>query len=1518
MRSRRRAGGGEEADGRVPQSARRSLCSPSRPSPLPASPFPALAKKDAIFCPSVAVGDVAMTARLSPVAPTAHSFASSRSSSAFRCATSPGLGPASPASSPSLSSLPSSSSVSFVSPSSSAATPPLGALPGAETGVSRIASGPAEGDGGVGFSTREKMDGGRERGALEVGERPKLPPLHLLVAPNNSVSGQAAAGARGAEAQSSSRGTRLRTHRSFALFLIVLLSIVLFISFVITPFSSFLIDLSLQRQTPLSSFFPRFPRGQGPPEGSPASLAPSLSSLERRGTASSSRASGGERDGEPRGSVVARLPLSPPKSPAQLRLEQARARGHSAAAAFPDEIASEDRSKALPPGNASLSSAVFSHFGSLSIFPSLSPPRASENAADQKRPLKPSEGVGTRDYGGSTAPVPSPPTAVGGGAGVGASNLDAASRPLLTPFRPVGWGAERKGTAGAPSLQGREAGAPSASRDARGPEGDTFARGSSPAGLSPSTGGAPRKWTVGQQDGWRGELAEFADYNGDSHADMIFISRSSSDNRRNPSLPALSSLSPSPLSASSGSRSTPRSTAFASVYTWDAGAGVFAFFTKAEVPESTESLIALDWNEDGRADLLAVCTVEPRAVAEARLEAKRLFQRLQEEEESTGDETGEGRARQGEKKREEKGKVVKNGEANTGEGERKNIDAGASSGPSFFRSWFESPTDERGERREDSGEEGEGKNYYLVAYVQRSDGKLEKAWDSITGVDRLLERLERQWTARRRMARAIEDRERRRREARSQRGTQTRMQRLTVSVDLSAPQTPGEDEKRGEQAEAAGATPALPRRRLAEKEWEGMTTALPGRNGNQTTDLRKSASLTRSHAPSSHPPRRSTDRNTSPDLPSVSSVSEAMNTAVERTGDMEEAERKEDKGEKEKEKSSENAGEPKGGRGNDEPLASSSGVQDDERERKDGENFASGTVNAAGGEEEDEEEDTSYDDSLSFFEDGIVIQGVRAWSRFERRPEALSVSLSEERRAYLENLALLPLLRFSSIHPLVADVTMDGRPDLIAQTPLLQSPSPFSSSPPRSYSSSSPSTRVRRFVWIACSREEEATARASSRKVSGSPRRLPASEETEMREVKSGKAAKEENEETGPESREARERGALEAGSEARREREGTDRGYRRYPSNEDDEINRGESRRQQAEQVPFQPMLWQRLDKWIANAGEAEEKNLVGKIVSPHSSAFLDLDGDCRPDLVFQVEFSSPPPPASSFLSPASAAASSSASASSSSRYLEVWVSRFDAQEGRARYTLGHDTAFVPLPRNVRQISFADFNADGTLDLVMPTCVTSEECNECCVEADRIVFAPNRQPGLCPSLWSFSNPNRAPCKAAYNLCSLSDFFSIPPLNEAAGDFTVVNIDSDPHVHFYGDQDHPPTLRVGDWNGDGYPDLAFVAVRNGGYRTARLYYNVPAEGKSDSSLRTFELAHDITPDEGGDGVSLLFDQMAFFDLFEDGSLDVFCMGQPQPPSASSSPFTSSRAFLRTLDSDSRFLKVTALSGMFLF
>jgi integrin alpha FG-GAP repeat containing protein 1 len=118
-----------------------------------------------------------------------------------------------------------------------------------------------------------------------------------------------------------------------------------------------------------------------------------------------------------------------------------------------------------------------------------------------------------------------------------------------------------------------------------------------------------------------------------------------------------------------------------------------------------------------------------------------------------------------------------------------------------------------------------------------------------------------------------------------------------------------------------------------------------------------------------------------------------------------------------------------------------------------------------------------------------------------------------------------------------------------------------------------------------------------------------------------------------------------------------------------------------------------------------------VCEISHPHSNAFLDLDGDCLADLFLLCNHNG-------------------------KKSFQIWVNQ--KSEG---FRL-HST--VDLPQGVGQISFADMDADGAVDMVYPTCVD----NKCTIH---VVY--NKQMGLCGN-------SVQPCREPHELCTSDPQFS--------------------------------------------------------------------------------------------------------------------------------------------------------------
>lgn len=120
----------------------------------------------------------------------------------------------------------------------------------------------------------------------------------------------------------------------------------------------------------------------------------------------------------------------------------------------------------------------------------------------------------------------------------------------------------------------------------------------------------------------------------------------------------------------------------------------------------------------------------------------------------------------------------------------------------------------------------------------------------------------------------------------------------------------------------------------------------------------------------------------------------------------------------------------------------------------------------------------------------------------------------------------------------------------------------------------------------------------------------------------------------------------------------------------------------------------------------------------------------------------------------------------------------------------------------------------------------------------------------------------------------------------------------------------PITLRLGDYNMDGYPDaLVFVQPEGKDENYAMLLQNVPCEGTENCFLnRTFSVdANSVLMSHKGAILG------SFFDVYEDGVLDILLITMTEDMKSTSFPVL--RALRQTSTTDTCFMKVTVTSGI---
>ncbi|ORX51249.1 hypothetical protein DM01DRAFT_176162 [Hesseltinella vesiculosa] len=244
-------------------------------------------------------------------------------------------------------------------------------------------------------------------------------------------------------------------------------------------------------------------------------------------------------------------------------------------------------------------------------------------------------------------------------------------------------------------------------------------------------------------------------------------------------------------------------------------------------------------------------------------------------------------------------------------------------------------------------------------------------------------------------------------------------------------------------------------------------------------------------------------------------------------------------------------------------------------------------------------------------------------------------------------------------------------------------------------------------------------------------------------------------------------------------------------------------------------------------------------KWASPHSNAFVDLDGDCLADLVFVCE------------------------GSFGRKSVQIWTNHRDKGF--------HLAQSFALPANAGPLAFADMDGNGSIDLVFTTC----DGHGCAIHT---VY--NQQIGLCSKL--DMNPDTSLCRQSQHLCVADPNFKFDLTKPKTENYMVYDLtpvlDASEYVltqdtAFRGDL--PVPVHPGDYNLDGYPDLLITTNK----RVLLLQSDLctaatcPTDAVQ-AAKRTFSLV--VT---GADSLAKISSprHATFFDIDEDGSLDILVL-----------------------------------------
>ncbi|TIB81269.1 hypothetical protein E3Q22_01297 [Wallemia mellicola] len=247
-------------------------------------------------------------------------------------------------------------------------------------------------------------------------------------------------------------------------------------------------------------------------------------------------------------------------------------------------------------------------------------------------------------------------------------------------------------------------------------------------------------------------------------------------------------------------------------------------------------------------------------------------------------------------------------------------------------------------------------------------------------------------------------------------------------------------------------------------------------------------------------------------------------------------------------------------------------------------------------------------------------------------------------------------------------------------------------------------------------------------------------------------------------------------------------------------------------------------------------------KMSQTHSNAFIDLNGDCLADLFLVCSGHEPS--------------------------YQIWLNN----PANDNFVLHSQNS---LPKGTGMISFADFDRDGTIDMIFPTCesTTRDGLGKSC--SINVVF--NKQIPLCVDSRSFEallhpsliSGGGGECRSPSELCVADDKFEYNQEKRLKIPIEQLTQNSNLRLKMV---DHslqpglPLSLKIGDYNLDGFPDILCL-LSDGSTTRGAILDNVLVNKTRSLTLRD-ESKTTILKD--------IKDVRAasWIDIDEDGSLDI--------------------------------------------
>lgn len=276
--------------------------------------------------------------------------------------------------------------------------------------------------------------------------------------------------------------------------------------------------------------------------------------------------------------------------------------------------------------------------------------------------------------------------------------------------------------------------------------------------------------------------------------------------------------------------------------------------------------------------------------------------------------------------------------------------------------------------------------------------------------------------------------------------------------------------------------------------------------------------------------------------------------------------------------------------------------------------------------------------------------------------------------------------------------------------------------------------------------------------------------------------------------------------------------------------------------------------------------------IESSHAVSLVDFDGDCLSDLLIPSKYDN-------------------------ELVFEMWM--LNSTNGKMKqHNLYSRIKSVP---GQGQLTFADFDGDGNIDILFPVCDPYPSCSN--ENSIKIIF--NQQKTVCGSIF------QKDCRSSSSLCTSDPNFRFDSFDTSVSNNNVVIINKTSfgeNTKFNAIEDIPLIIRAGDYNLDRFPDILVPLIVNGKPKI-QLWKNVPCTQKlcGSSKRRTF-----IPVTEGVEELNDIENTYTstFFDIDEGGKNDIIVFQYD-----SSKQKYHSTALYNNFYNDAYFLKMLGLNGI---